>query len=295
MIVVAGVTGQTGAAVAQLLLDRKQSVRVLVRSADKGTAWQAKGAEVAVLDLADFSALATALRGSEGAYLIVPPAYASADPNATAYAIVDAYSAALKSVAAQGSAPRQVVVLSSVGAQHAAKTGPILPCHYAEQQLSQLTASHCTFLRSGYFMQNLANFVGAVTGQGVLPVLFSPSRKIAIVAVEDIARIAADALVQAASKHQVVEVSGPAELSFEDIAATFSRLLGRPVTAQQVPEAAIVPTLTSIGMPAPTAELYREMSMGVDAGLVAFERGQVRQVRGSVTIEDAILRLTKAF
>jgi hypothetical protein len=45
-------------------------------------------------------------------------------------------------------------------------------------------------------------------------------------------------------------------------------------------------------MPRPTAELYREMALAVDAGLVAFERGQVRQVRGSVTIEDAIRRLT---
>ena len=40
MFVVLGATGHTGAVVAETLLARKQSVRVVVRSADKGAAWK---------------------------------------------------------------------------------------------------------------------------------------------------------------------------------------------------------------------------------------------------------------
>jgi uncharacterized protein YbjT (DUF2867 family) len=85
-----------------------------------------------------------------------------------------------------------------------------------------------------------------------------------------------------------VEFSGPTDQSFNDVAALFSKALGSPVKAVQVPEASIVATLTGVGLPRPTAELYREMAMGVESGRVAFERGPIRQVRGSTRIDDAI-------
>jgi uncharacterized protein YbjT (DUF2867 family) len=47
MFVVVGATGNTGSVVVETLLNRKQPVRVIVRSADKGAGWKAKGAEVA--------------------------------------------------------------------------------------------------------------------------------------------------------------------------------------------------------------------------------------------------------
>jgi uncharacterized protein YbjT (DUF2867 family) len=271
MFVVAGVTGQTGAAVAQALLDRNEPVRVLVRNERRGAPWRARGAEVVTLQLEDTDALASAFRGARGAYLIVPPAYEASDPNAAARNVVDVYHAALK----RNPVPH-AVLLSSIGAQHPENTGPILPCHYAEQRLRQLSDTRFTFLRSAYFMENLRNFMVPIQGQGVLPVLFSTSRRVAMVSVLDIGRIAADALSEGVSSHEVLEVSGPADPSFEDVAALFSRALGSPVKAVQVPEANIVGALTATGMPASTAELYRQMAVAVEAGLVAFERGEIR-------------------
>ena len=77
--VVAGVSGNTGRVAAQVLLDAGERVRVVVRDAAKGEAWRAKGAEVAVADLGDASALAAALSGAKGAYLLLPPNMASGD------------------------------------------------------------------------------------------------------------------------------------------------------------------------------------------------------------------------
>jgi uncharacterized protein YbjT (DUF2867 family) len=286
MFAIAGVTGQTGAAVARELLDRKQKVRVLVRSDKKGVAWREKGAEPWVLDLGDAAALAAALEGVRGAYLIVPPCYESSEPNAAACRVVDVYRAALESRPIQ-----QVVVLSSIGAQHPKGTGPIIPCHYAEQQLRTLRQTRCTFLRSAYFMENFRNFMPAIRGQGVLPVLVTPSRRTTMVSVQDIGRFTAATLTEPVADHQVVEISGPTEQSFDDVATLFSNALGTQVTAVRVPESNIVATLTSVGMPPPTAELYRQMAVAVEAGLVAFERGSVRQVRGAVPIEEVIARL----
>lgn len=287
MFVVAGVTGQTGAAVAQTLLDRGQPVRVLVRNEQKAAEWKNKGAELCVAELSDPLALAEALDGARGAYLLVPPCYGSEDPNAEACAVVDAYVGAL-----ERSPVAELVLLSSIGAQHSDKTGPIIPCYYAEQQLAQLTETHVTCLRSAYFMENFANFMAAVKGQGVLPVLFSAARKIAMVSVQDIGRLTGDILIEGTRAHQVLEVSGPTEQSFDEVAALFAQALGSPVKAVQVPESKIVATLTSIGMPPSTAVLYREMALAVEAGLVAFERGPVRQVRGTARIEDTVRRLS---
>ena len=47
MYVVAGATGRTGGVVADSLLQQGEAVTVIVRSAEKGRDWQAKGAEVA--------------------------------------------------------------------------------------------------------------------------------------------------------------------------------------------------------------------------------------------------------
>ena len=66
MFVVLGATGNTGSAVVETLLSKKQPVRVIVRSVDKGAGWKAKGADVAVASLDDVPALAKAFEGAKG-------------------------------------------------------------------------------------------------------------------------------------------------------------------------------------------------------------------------------------
>src|SRR5690242_5498306 len=73
MFVIAGVTGHVGSVVASTLLDGGRKVRVIVRDQKKGQAWQRRGAEVAVADLADAAALEQALAGAEGVFALVPP------------------------------------------------------------------------------------------------------------------------------------------------------------------------------------------------------------------------------
>ena len=78
-IVVAGVSGNTGKIVAESLLQQKRAVKVVVRDPAKGEPWKAKGAEVAVADLGDAAALGRALKGADGAYLLIPPTFAAPD------------------------------------------------------------------------------------------------------------------------------------------------------------------------------------------------------------------------
>ena len=79
MFVVAGASGNTGSVVAETLLARGEKVRVLARDAKKVEPLVTRGAEVTVLGLDDVEKLTEALRGAEGAYLLLPPNLAVAD------------------------------------------------------------------------------------------------------------------------------------------------------------------------------------------------------------------------
>jgi uncharacterized protein YbjT (DUF2867 family) len=128
MFVVLGATGNTGAVVAETLLSQRQPVRVVVRSDEKGAAWKARGAEVAVGSLDDVSALTKTFEGATGVYLLVPPNYGAKAWLTDQRTRMDRAAEAVKKSEVQ-----HVVFLSSIGAQTPAGTGPIQASRYGEQ------------------------------------------------------------------------------------------------------------------------------------------------------------------
>src|SRR5262245_15869153 len=74
MFTIAGATGHVGSAVATKLLQSGAKIRVIVRSKEKGERFAEGGAEVAIGNLEDVKFLAEALRGAEGAFLLLPNA-----------------------------------------------------------------------------------------------------------------------------------------------------------------------------------------------------------------------------
>jgi hypothetical protein len=63
---------------------------------------------------------------------------------------------------------------------------------------------------------------------------------------------------------------------------------GKPVTAQDAPLDAVVPTFKSFGLSEAVAELYREMYAGIASGHVAWQGGAARQVRGTVEVAETL-------
>ena len=72
MFFVAGITGNVGGATAKALLAQGKHVRALVRDLGKAASWEAVGVELHAGDLTNPDALATALNGVEGAFLMQP-------------------------------------------------------------------------------------------------------------------------------------------------------------------------------------------------------------------------------
>jgi uncharacterized protein YbjT (DUF2867 family) len=281
MFVVLGATGNTGSAVVETLLSKKQSVRVIVRSADKGAGWKAKGADVAVASLDDVSVLTKAFEGAKGLYLLVPPNYGAEAWLADQRARMDRAAEAV-----QKSGVDHVVFLSSVGGHLHGGTGPIRAASYGEQALGCL-AKRLTILRPCYFMDNWAPVIGAAKAQGVLPTFIAPTAKIPMISTKDIGRIGAEQLMTGGYGKQIVEMAGPEEYSPDQAAAALSQILGKTVTAQHAPLSAVVPTFKSFGFSDEAARLFEEMYTAFSKGAIGYEHPD-KLVRGTVTLDDAL-------
>ena len=287
MYVVVGATGNTGSAVVETLLSRKQPVRIVVRSADKGAAWKAKGAEIAVASLDDVSALTKAFEGAKGVYLLVPPNYGAAAWLADQRARMDRAAEAVKK-----SGISHVVFLSSVGGHIAEGTGPIKAARYGEQILGK-SVSNLTVLRPSYFMDNWAPVLDVAKGQGLLPTFIAPQAMVPMISTRDIGRVGAEQLMAGGKGKQIVELAGPEEYSPEQVAAALSQILGREVSAQHAPLSAVVPTFKSFGFSDEAAKMFEEMYTSFSTGAIGYEH-PASVIRGRVTLAEALKGFVKS-
>lgn len=281
MFVIMGATGNTGSAVAETLLSWKQPVRIVVRSADKGAAWKAKGAEIAVASLDDVSALTKAFEGANGLYLLVPPNYGASLWLADQRARMDRAAEAVKS-----SGIGHVVFLSSVGGHIAEGTGPIRAARSGEQKLGEV-AKNLTILRPCYFMENWAPGIGIAKSQGILPTFIAPRVKVPMIATRDIGRVGAEQLMAGGTGKQIVELAGPEEYTPDEVAAALGQILGKAVSAQHAPLSAVVPTFKSFGFSDEAAKLFEEMYTSFSTGAIGYEH-PASLVRGEVTLAEAL-------
>jgi uncharacterized protein YbjT (DUF2867 family) len=281
MFVVLGATGNTGSAVVETLLSKKQPVRIIVRSADKAAAWKAKGAEIAVASLDDVPALIKAFEGATGVYLMVPPNYGATAWLADQQAHMDRAAEAVRK-----SGIGHVVFLSSIGGQLPSGTGPIRAVHYGEGKLVG-AVKHITILRPPSFMENWAPVIGAAKAQGVLPTFVAPQVKIPTISTRDIGRIGAEQLLAGGQGRRVVELAGPEEYSADQAAEALGAILGRQVVAQHAPLSAVVPTYKSFGFSDEAAQLFEEMYTAFSKGAIGYEHPD-KLVRGTVRLSEAL-------
>ncbi len=285
MFVITGASGNTGGVAADTLLKAGKPVRVVLRDPGKAEAWKKRGADVALADFADAPALTRAFAGASGVYLMTPPL-----DHAQAMNQERKPSNAAPVKAAKDATVPHVVALSSIGAQHASGTGPIVSLHDLETRLAAAGLRR-TVLRPGYFAENWASVLPAVAAQGVLPALMAPERRMPMVATPDIGRAAAGALLDLPlGALRIVALAGPRDLSPADVAAALARLLGKAVPVAPVPPAGREGALLQAGLQPKTAAVYAEMCNAVDSGHVDYE-GTEEKKRGTETIDETLRRL----
>src|SRR5258708_2306175 len=204
MYVIAGVTGHVGSVAANELLAKRKPVKVIVRDAKKGDAWSKQGAQVAVGTLEDTAFLTQALKGADAFFALIPPRFDVTDFFAYQKKVADSIAGAVKAVGAP-----HVVMLSSVGADLEAGTGPIKGLHYLENALRETKAT-LTAIRAGYFQENVGSALAAAKQNGIFPNLAgSADYAFPMIATKDIGRLVAESLLHKPSHSENVDLQGP--------------------------------------------------------------------------------------
>jgi len=286
MYVIAGVTGNTGSVVADTLLAAKQPVRVIVRDAAKGEPWKAKGAEVAVATLEDRAALARALTGAQGVYLLMPP-FGFGE---TGLAERRKQLAASVVGAVADARPGHVVLLSSAGAEVESGTGPIQWIRPVEQGLRE-SGVPSTFLRAGFFIENWAGSAPGAIESGTLYYGLRGDVKLTQVATTDIGKTAAQLLLEGPRGVRIVQLAGPVDLTLQEVADTIGKIAGKPIAAVTVPREATLGAFTGMGASQEVAALYADMMDSYNAGHIKWQDGEV--VRGTVTLEQRLREILR--
>jgi NAD(P)H dehydrogenase (quinone) len=154
----------------------------------------------------------------------------------------------------------------------------------------------CTFLECGYFMQNLMGSAGAIKA-GVLPVTTGKG-KFCPVDIEDIGAVAAQVLVEDASIHtgKIYTITGPEALNGDDMAAIFSKVLGKPIKVDMWDQKKTGEMYKSFGVPdwqlPGMLELMHVFEQGW-AGTPALDVNKI--VWHHTTLEQFIIRNKSAF
>ena len=288
MYAVMGVTGQVGAAVAENLLAQGKKIRVVVRNPEKAASWAERGAEIAVAEYTDAAALTEAFRGTEGVFGMIPPYFAPAPGFPEARAVIAAIKAAI--VATR---PGRAVYLSTIGAQRGERTGLLMSLHILEEELSRVGVPSA-FLRAGWFMENSLWDVPSAKNEGKIYSFLQPLDKaFPMVATADIGRVGAETLLETWTENRYIEVAGPKKYSPLEVAAAFSKVLGREVKAVVVPQETWAEVFVKQGMPADRTANRIEMLAEFNNGWIAFGVPGTEQATGKVELETVLRGLVE--
>src|SRR5499426_1141404 len=217
MILVTGATGTNGRLVVQALLAAGARVRAMVQDSSRAADLARTGAELAVADFDRAETLDRALAGAERSLLLSAVDQRPVDRE-TRF-VERAKQADLK----------HLVKFSAIGA-HPAASFTFGRQHGAAERVIMDSGLPFTFVQPNFFMQNLLWSADTIKTRGEL----SSSRGLtpaSHVDTRDIAAVIAATLTDPIERHagRIHLVTGPAALSFDQVAETFSRLLARPV------------------------------------------------------------------
>jgi uncharacterized protein YbjT (DUF2867 family) len=283
VIVITGATGRTGGAAARALLEKGEKIRIVGRDAKKLQSLVQNGAEALAGNVEEAAFLAEGFDGASAVYLVVPEDTSQQDLRAHQERVSDSFAAAVSSAHVP-----YVVALSSVGAQHADKTGPIVGLHNLEQKLNRVPGLNVLHLRPGYFMENLLLSLAPLCSMGMLPGGMRGDFLMPWIATRDIGKYAAERLsARDFVGSSIQELHGERDISMNEAASIVGNAIGRPeLEYKQVPFPMLAGALAQMGLPKRTVELLIEMWNGANAGLIVPQERRSAKNSTPTTLES---------
>lgn len=248
-IAIVGATGKTGARVSSQLQERGYLTRGLSRSGEYHFDW------------ADRGSWRNALEGLDTAYVTYYPDLAVPQAEEDIRAFVElSKSLGLK----------HLVLLSGRGEEGAQKA----------EEVVKTSGLDWNIVRASWFMQNFSeSFMldGLKAGQLVLP---EPKATEPFIDVNDIVDVAVASLTRSDLRNQVLEITGPELLSFNQCVQLISEASQREIGFQTAPIDAYLEGAKSQGLPEDIAWLINELFVNVLDGRNESTTDTVQKILG---------------
>ena len=248
MILVTGATGTTGREIVRQLAAAGLSFRVMARDRQKAQAiLGSEGGETVEGDFGQPATLDRALDGVDKVFLLSSPSPQQVEQQNN---MIDA--------ARRARNVKHVVKLSAIGADPNSRVRLLKQHGQIEKHLedSGLTFTH---LRPNSFMQNALGFASTVKKQGAF---YTPAKqgRVSFVDARDVAAVAAAALSEPGHENRSYTITGPAALSYAEVAEKISNAIGTKVTYVDVSPEAAKKGMTDAGLSEWMADAINELS-----------------------------------
>ncbi|MFD7794678.1 NAD(P)H-binding protein [Streptomyces sp. NPDC059759] len=272
MIVITAPTGNIGRHLLPLLLESApghgEELRVIVRDPARLPDAVRERVEVVTGSHGDADVVDRAFDGADAVFWLVPP-----DSSRTPEEAYSGFSRpAAQALATHGVG--HVVGVSALGrGTTVAGRAGLVTASLALDDLITGTGVAYRALANPSFFENLLEETDSLRDQGVFTDVVTADRRAPLVAVADIAAVAAGLLLDRSwTGSDSVPVLGPEDLSPDDLARIMSEQLGRPVRYERQPVDELYSTLVGYGLDEAfvqgIADMKRAKDEGLDAGVV---------------------------
>ena len=238
-------------------------------------------------DWNDSAAIERALKGVEGAFVMLPAVWAPSPDFKEAKGVIANYVEALTKAA-----PPRVVALSSMGANRTSGLGMITALSLLEQGFRDLIPP-IAFVRAGGFFENFLYGLQVAQG-GTLPVYYNPTnRKSTMVATNDIGAEVATLLTGPGwSGQRVVELGSM--VTADEVAEQLGEVLNLDVKAFAVPRARWAEAFEQFGIPKGQTGPAEAMFEAVNAGWMDLGVKDTEHVAGMTSAREVFAAARKA-
>ena len=290
-ITIAGSLGNIGKPLAKQLIAQGHDLTVISSNADRKAAIENLGATAAIGSVSDAAFLSSTFSGADAVFVMTPPNLGGSNVISNTVNAGKAFTTAIKQATV-----KRVVMLSSIGADFADGTGPIAGLHHIEQLYNELSDIAVTFLRAGFFYNNLFNDIPLIKNAGIIGANYAADLNIPLVHPTDIANAAAEELTKSHAssgiRYIVSDVRKPAD---------FAKVLGGAIGKPELPWIAftdeqVTQGMVQAGLPEEIAGLYTELGIGFRQGKLTDDFVKSGSpVDGKVKLEDFAKEFAAAF
>jgi uncharacterized protein YbjT (DUF2867 family) len=262
-VLVTGATGNTGSILVPALRAAGVDVRALVRDESKAGPLEEIGVEIVVGDLDRPETIAPAVEGVDKIYLLT---WNGPTQERQAENVIDA---------ARKAGNPHIVRHSMWGSEKSR----IIQQGYRVEQALKSSGLPWTLLKPTFFMQNTMLATQTIAAGGVIYWDMGDG-KLGMIDVRDVADAAFAVLTGRGHEGKSYILTGPEAISFHDVAATFSNVLGKEVKYVSVPGDATVESMVGMGFPEWIARGYAELDQGFSQNFASRVTNNVETLTG---------------